>query len=85
MGGGEKKKKIRKTVSHCRGENRPIGVEVVKKASQGQNKGNIYEHKKKRVSNRKKSTKKGQEGLQRNNKQVSLAGTTRFTKGRNKS
>lgn len=59
-----------------------LGVEGVKKVSQqkglkkAQSKENIHEYKEKKVSNRKKSIKKGQaDSLQRNNKQVSLAGT----------
>lgn len=59
-----------------------LGVEGVKKVSQQkglkkvQSKENIHEYKEKKVSNRKKSIKKGQaDSLQRNNKQVSLAGT----------
>lgn len=59
-----------------------LGVEGVKKVSQqkglkkAQSKENIHEYKEKKVSNRKKSIKKGQaDSLQRNNKQVSSAGT----------
>lgn len=70
----------KKKIPHKRRIN-SLGVEGVKKVSQqkglkkAQSKENIHEYKEK-VSNRKKRIKKGQaDSLQRNNKQVSLAGT----------